>query len=221
MTCTSRETDLALYVEGDLPEGDVPALEAHLAACEECRRFLADLRESQRAVRALAADPLAEEALGAVRSAVRRRLSEGRRPYPWRWAAAAALAALTAGGSWLWQRPRVSPITFSAPASVAPEPQTEAAAGPPPPPLPPGTGTGAGSTTRAARPVSPNRPTTTAPALTREDADQLARAIVAVSRIERVTDADREAEAPSTLIRMTTDDPNVVIYWQLDSNGGT
>ena len=63
--------------------------------------------------------------------------------------------------------------------------------------------------------------TTTAPALSQEDADQLARAVVAVSRIERVTDTYQEPAARSTWVRLTTDDPKVVIYWQLDSNGGT
>jgi hypothetical protein len=60
-------------------------------------------------------------------------------------------------------------------------------------------------------------------ALSPEEADQLARAIVAVSRVERLSDAvlsapDRVATAP--LVRWVTDDPSVVIYWQIDSNGG-
>jgi hypothetical protein len=58
--------------------------------------------------------------------------------------------------------------------------------------------------------------------LTAAEADQLARALVAVSRIERLSDVDRELPAaPETpLVRIATDDPNVVIYWRLEPSGG-
>jgi anti-sigma factor RsiW len=236
MTCSSREADLALYVEGDLPEDEAPALEAHLAGCEACRGFLADLRESQGAVRALAAEPLAEELLLAVRAAVRRRLATRRTPHPWRWAAAAVVAFLAVGGSWLLWRTPVAPI--STPRGEGRPPQTARSAGARPLPAPavplpelgavspprllPPARPNARSTLRMARAVSPGvAHTTTAPTLSQEDADQLARAVVAVSRIERVTDTDPEPATPSTWVRLTTDDPKVVIYWQLDSNGGT
>lgn len=69
-------------------------------------------------------------------------------------------------------------------------------------------------------------------ALTPEEADQLARAVVAMARIEGRRDprdhgVEGQREAPEgsptsrgTLVRWTTADPNVVIYWQLDSDGG-
>jgi hypothetical protein len=67
----------------------------------------------------------------------------------------------------------------------------------------------------AARPV---------PTLSLEDADQLAKAIVAVSRIRRLSDRPASlplaASSPVALVRLETPDPSVVIYWQLDSNGG-
>ena len=62
-----------------------------------------------------------------------------------------------------------------------------------------------------------------APTLSPEDADQLARALVAVSRIRRLSDWRAGAPAaPSspTVVRLETLDPDVVIYWQLDANGG-
>jgi hypothetical protein len=61
------------------------------------------------------------------------------------------------------------------------------------------------------------------PELSPDDADQLARAVVAVSRIRRVTDRPREPLAeplPPAVVRLSTSDPGVVIYWQLDSKGG-
>ena len=61
------------------------------------------------------------------------------------------------------------------------------------------------------------------PALSADDADQLARAVVAIARIRRVDDARPEDEAPpaaAPLMRLATADPDVVIYWQLEPSGG-
>lgn len=72
-------------------------------------------------------------------------------------------------------------------------------------------------------------------ALTPQEADQLARAVVALARIEGTSggsdglDALGEAHdafphratgRTGSIVRWTTADPDVVIYWQLDSNGG-
>ena len=59
--------------------------------------------------------------------------------------------------------------------------------------------------------------------LSPEDADQLARAVVAVSQIESVEDVKAPSPVPSdrpALIRLATSDPDIVIYWQLESDGG-
>ena len=59
------------------------------------------------------------------------------------------------------------------------------------------------------------------PALSPDDADQLARAVVAIARIERVDEAPADPEpSPTTLMRLATADPDVVIYWQLEPSGG-
>jgi hypothetical protein len=60
--------------------------------------------------------------------------------------------------------------------------------------------------------------------LSPDEADQLARAVVAVSQIASLSDLLRREEAkdePSSgrFARLATDDPDVVIYWQLDANG--
>jgi hypothetical protein len=59
------------------------------------------------------------------------------------------------------------------------------------------------------------------------DADRLAQALVYVSKLDGVppvleepSETDRDAKPAAPLIRLATDDPNVVIYWQIDSNGG-
>lgn len=43
MCCEGRENDLALYAGGDLPEHERAAVEAHLAACDLCKEFVAEL----------------------------------------------------------------------------------------------------------------------------------------------------------------------------------
>ena len=64
---------------------------------------------------------------------------------------------------------------------------------------------------------------TSSPTLSPEDADQLARAVVAVSQIESVEDVKAPSPVPSDrppLIRLATSDPDIIIYWQLESDGG-
>jgi len=61
------------------------------------------------------------------------------------------------------------------------------------------------------------------PALSPDDADQLARAVVAIARIERLDEAPIATEpspAAAPLMRLATADPDVVIYWQLEPSGG-
>jgi hypothetical protein len=61
------------------------------------------------------------------------------------------------------------------------------------------------------------------PALSPDDADQLARAVVAIARVRSVRDAEPDVEPspePAPLMRLATADPDVVIYWQLEPNGG-
>jgi anti-sigma factor RsiW len=223
MTCVSREGALALYVEGDLPYHETLALEAHLSGCATCRSFLAGLRASQRALRELAAEPLDDATSASLRARV---ISAARKPRPRpstveRWAIAASLAGIVAATLWRAMpavhapsAPGVAalPAVASRPTLEAPPPTREE----PPRPTP--------STLRAAPVVSPHveRPAAV-PRLSPEDADQLARAVVAISRIRSVEEALREPPvadpSPTPLIRMATADPNVVIYWRLEPGG--
>jgi hypothetical protein len=76
----------------------------------------------------------------------------------------------------------------------------------------------------------PSRPAAAAeaaaPTLSPEDAEQLARALVYVAQLDglpRVEENahDKPSVPPPQLARFETDDPNVVIYWLLDSKGGS
>jgi len=217
MTCRDQEGRLSLYVEGDLPDRDAVVLEAHLEACGSCRSFLGELRASQGTLKALAAEPLDEHALAAVRlrvrSANRQRPSHTPALY---WGMAASLIAAIGGLVWLRGREARLP----GPPLVAAMPSTSVMSATPPVPV----RAGRESTVRAPRRVFPIMDVPTpVPTLSREDADQLARAVVAVSQIESVDDVPVPTPAPAgrpPLMRLATSDPDIVIYWQLESEGG-
>ncbi len=233
-TCREREAALALYVEDDLPAAEVGPLEEHLAACADCRQLLSDLRESQALVHTLADEPVDPSALQTVRTRLRARLTRPRRRpvVVGLWAAAAASVLLAAGLAVFalavlrGDRPREARATAPSSPSVA----TNSA--------PAASGAIARSTPQpvkrvaamAPRFVRP-RPSQIAPdeaevPLTPAEADQLARAVVLLSRIERLDDFRPEAEtpgaepSPAATARLATADPNVVIYWSFESNGG-
>jgi anti-sigma factor ChrR (cupin superfamily) len=48
MKCKYSETDLALYVEGDVVSAKACEIQAHLSVCTQCRDLVIELRESQR-----------------------------------------------------------------------------------------------------------------------------------------------------------------------------
>jgi hypothetical protein len=103
----------------------------------------------------------------------------------------------------------------------------------------PGQEQGTGRRQASTRPAPPSGSTVTAPPtvsrkqevpeavhrLSPRDADQLTRALVALSRIQALpATLDDVAPEPGatdrTVVRLTTADPDVIIYWQIDSNGG-
>jgi anti-sigma factor RsiW len=230
MTCTHYENDLALYVEHDLADADAAAVEAHLRECATCPSFLTELRASQAQLKDLASEEMEAEALAAVRvrlmvaAAATRPRHDGRVPL---WAAAAAivlalgaLLSIFALARWTdpapevavsMPPPRIAPSTIPSPLAADRSPRSTL----------PGPSTVSPRMEHAhGRPGRVDRPSVV-PALSPDDADQLARAVVAIARIRRVQDVEREPSAePAPLMRLATADPDVVIYWPLDPNGG-
>jgi anti-sigma factor RsiW len=229
MTCRDQERLLSLYVEGDLPAHDVAVVEEHLEACEPCRRFLRELRSSQSSLKELAAEPLNRDALASVRVRVRSASRErpGRAPGALYGAMAASLIAAVGGLVWLLgreARPPGPPLVAAAPSPAPPS------ARPPAEHVPRGVSrlrpareeqvSTVRGPRRVALVVGVPKPVAT---LSPEDADQLARAVLAVSRIESLADATVRPAAPPArppLVRLATSDPDIVIYWQLESDGG-
>ncbi|HEU0107016.1 MAG TPA: zf-HC2 domain-containing protein [Vicinamibacteria bacterium] len=229
MTCTRYEADLALYVEHDLADADAAAVEAHLRECATCPPFLAELRASQAQLKDLASEEMEAEALAAVRvrlvvaAAATRPRNDLHVPT---WAAAAAI--IMALGTILWVAVLVRWTEPARTVDVSSPPRIGPTASPPaaePSPR---------STLPGPRVVSPHMEQaqvrrgredspSVVPALSVDDADQLARAVVAIARIRSVPDAEPDVEPsprPAPLMRLATADPDIVIYWQLEPNGG-
>lgn len=225
MSCP-RERALALYVEDDLPAGEVAELQGHVTDCAACRSFLLALEASQRALKELAAEPVEEEALAVLRSRAESLPSVDGRSVRLRWAFAAAAGLALLPGLYLaiQGRPKPTlPVATQARAAVPTLRPAEA----PRPPVAAAVPVAAPLLSRAERRGSP-RPTQNAE-LSPQDMDQLARALVAVSKVDRVRslpqveiDPDPTEQIPVSgpMVQVATDDPNVVIYWRLERNGG-
>jgi anti-sigma factor RsiW len=68
------------YLEGALPPDEVLAVEAHLAGCGGCERYLDQMRATVRALGSVPVDVLPEEAVAALTVAFTERAGPGRGP---------------------------------------------------------------------------------------------------------------------------------------------
>jgi hypothetical protein len=231
MTCTRYETDLALYVERDLPPAAAAAVEAHLGECPSCPRLLAELYASQALVKDLAAEEIDPEALATVRvraivAAARARRSRRSGTVP-AWAMAAAIVLGLGAAAWSIRHLREADPARTAAVSLPPRVARPTVAPVTAPPSPRSTLPGSPAVSPRMEPSHvrhgrTGRRPAAVPTLSPDDADQLARAVVAIAGIRRVDDNRPELEpspAPA-LMRLATADPDVVIYWQLEPNGG-
>jgi anti-sigma factor RsiW len=70
MKCRYSEQDIALLVEGDLKESALREIEAHLPGCAECMALADELRESQAVFKGLRQETVSTATLGQVRARV-------------------------------------------------------------------------------------------------------------------------------------------------------
>jgi len=219
--CARWEEALALHVEGDLSPEEARELELHLDRCPVCAAFLAGLRESQEALGGLV-DPPPNDSVTLVHrrvmEAVRREGTVTRSP-AWRWAAAAAVllilgAALVGRLAFRTGGPEESPAAVVAVSpNERPPTATEEPATPEPPstehapldeePLDEEPSPGAGSTDEPT-PTAPEGPRPT-PAPRRLQPPQ--------PEIQRAgLDGSQDLK-----IQLVSDDPDIVIYWLVDT----
>jgi anti-sigma factor RsiW len=175
MNCTVWEERVALHAGGDLPRAEVTEVEAHLAACDGCRRVAAMYGSGLELLREAHGEPIAAAHYAAVRARV---LEELRRPRlsAWRRVWVGGLAAAAAVVLMLLPRPVQTPERIEIAAIRPAAPQIE---GPSP--------------VARARVVHPRR--------------AVARAVV--------SGAEKRPAEP-LVIKLLTEDPNVVIYWIAD-----
>lgn len=208
MTCASYEPLIALFVEGDLPPHEREGVETHLAACAGCRGFAADLAASQQALHELAQEEVDPGALAAVRhrvsAALPTRETRSRRVRVFTLAAAAAVAVLAVLLQW---RDR------GAPAPPTPSVAERSMASPAGPSAPPQVMPSPLAPRLAQAPGVPSRPAGTPPQRIPREVHEPAAARTAKA-IERPS-----AHSP-LVIKLVTSDPDIVIYWLVEQNGG-
>ncbi|HUL80223.1 MAG TPA: zf-HC2 domain-containing protein, partial [Vicinamibacteria bacterium] len=135
---------LSAYLDGELEVAERAAVEAHLAACDECTAFLADLAAIDAEASGLPADA-PEGYFERFPSRVVARLEMARRPWRpplWTWAAAAALLLVVVTPLTLREKrapgppppapeasavPRTAPLLHDGRGPVAPEQESKAA----------------------------------------------------------------------------------------------
>jgi hypothetical protein len=198
MNCKWSEKDIALFVERDLASAKAREIEAHLASCAACRTLAADLAESQAVFKTLKQDNLSAAALSSLRSRVLAELGTGKvRPAWGRWVYALAgvgcLALMGAGSLWYMQTP---PPPVQQAVMRAPVPPAEAA------PLYEGH---KGADSAPDRVPAAKRTRRKPPQPPAQEPDQV----------------EIPAEPPRQLVvKLLTDDPDIVIYWLVEQNGG-
>jgi anti-sigma factor RsiW len=197
MNCKDWEERIALFAGGDLS----PALEAevkrHLAECAGCRAFAEGIEDSLTLLRSAHEEPIAAGHYTAVRAAVLARLARERRPWRrWMWAPALALG-LAVAGVFVAVRPAKMPkITVAA----LRYPELPAVAVWTPEPVAPG---------------ERNRPRGAG-------ASGTAPPVAASSRVPAAAQGhgpETSAPVEPLVVKLITNDPDVVIYWIADRKG--
>lgn len=189
MNCEAFEPIIALYLEGDLDQSEARPLERHLLDCGRCREFAEGLRASQAALRSLGDESLSMESLDAVRTRVLNDIAAGR----------AAAGELRVRTPWRWAMAATLAGLLIAVAGArlrhhpsAPPAATQVAT------------IGSPSLAGSAR-------TATSP--------QGGRLLAARRRPmhnERVAAAHQNQKRQPLVVKLVTNDPNVVIYWLVD-----
>jgi hypothetical protein len=195
-----REQDIALYVEGDLAPANRREIEVHLRSCSECRELAASLEESQAMLKTLRNDTVSPVALSSVRTNVLEEINASAGWRPWRrWVYAVAGAAFVVVMVFvvLDRAPYPSLVQEIVPKA----PGVPAVQGPPE--FKPLKQIGAPQPLHAG--VAPKKK----------------RAVIDRAYSEENTGIASPPEA-SLVVKLLTDDPNVVIYWLVDKkDGGT
>ncbi|MGO9011615.1 MAG: anti-sigma factor family protein [Bryobacteraceae bacterium] len=218
MSCARWEGRVALFAGGDLETAEAVAVERHLSECAACCALVADLRLELDGLREVHAEPLAAAQYAAVRQRVLAELEKPpRRRVAWAWAAALAVAAAAVLLVMMMKPAAIPAPEMPRLVGVAPKVERPVAREP----------GGNRSLTVAAQRVSggsrARRPVTvrgsahielaSLPAIEEEKP--------AVAEVAPPTQAPPAVEDSRVrMVQLATDDPNVVIYWLFEEQGG-
>ena len=193
-------------------------IQAHLNVCTRCRDLAMELRESQAALKTLRQDNASGTSLALVRSQVIAQIQAGVRPVWGRWvyALAGAVFVVVLAVGWMLEmrKPQVQEIVKSDPL--------------PPPAAVPLT---RGTVTIDAN-NDTNRQSVRGSETAREKANKASKANSNIPlregdsrrRRQGVAHTDIQPEpsvsAKPLVVKLLTEDPNIVIYWLIDNTGG-
>jgi anti-sigma factor RsiW len=187
MTCRDWEERIALHAGGDLPAPEAAELETHLAACEGCRGAAEVYRAGLELLREAHREPVAEAHYAAVRARVLAELRRPRRPVWRRMWVCGLVATAAVAVLLLLPRPAHTPERIEIAAIRPVGPQTEELA--------------------PAAPAGLAHPRRAAASL----ATRARKAPVGAA----VSEPEKRSAEP-LVVKLLTDDPNVVIYWIAD-----
>ena len=189
MNCADFERLIALDAEGDLPKQMAASVTAHLRTCRQCQEFAAKLETSQSLLKELGQEAPDEATLQQVRRGILNRLPNepAAKSFPvWRWAFAAALVAMLVFTILVLRRPSRT----TAPGAMA-KAQVQ--------------------TTREAM-----RQAAVLPKSTPARSLKTTRVVKARKSPQRLLPARAKHHPEPLMVKLLTDNPNVVIYWQID-----
>jgi anti-sigma factor RsiW len=208
MSCNRYERWAGLYVGGDLDGAAVRKLEEHLESCADCRELLEGLRQTRVAIEGSRDEPLGDSVLRDFRQGVMERVEADSTRAPfwldgfgkagWRWVLAGSLALVLAA-VWL--------ALFTLRTVDSPERTAERVA-----PTP---------TT-----APPSRTTTSIPDLQPPVVKQEPPVAVlhepepAIVEPASQKPVEVEPAAEDLVVKLVTDNPDIVIYWLVERNGG-
>lgn len=228
MSCAIWEERVALFAGDDLEMAEAAGVERHLGECAACRALEEDLRSSLHALREAHAEPMAAH-YAAVRARVLAELARPQRRAAWVWACAAAVAVVAAAALVVVMMRPAAVRAPELPRAAAPQ-RSQSGADTLARARPPGR---AGELARNSQTGRQGKGPMTAQApnsrLRRaQAANQLPLAEAELASLPGFemhdllmaeVAAPPDTEAPVHMVQLATDDPNVVIYWQLEETG--
>jgi anti-sigma factor RsiW len=190
MNCLDFEKFIALHVEGDLPERKGRAVAEHLKICEHCQEFAERLKASQGMLKSLAEESVDDAVLQELRGRVLNGLvtETERQRFPlWRYALGAGLAVLVILAATTIRHP--SKDRFAQVSRVTSQPPATVAMG-------------------------------ETPALARSSSIRVAKDKGVAGRRARFRGSLPAGAKPQPsvqlMVKLVTDNPNVVVYWLVD-----